>query len=678
MRWFDTAPTILLFVTLLYLPGWLILRLLGVRGLLATAVAPAPVVGIVGAAGVALDELGIGWSLPSVTATLLAALAAVALIARWLPKRLIGAAPLSTSGVGLVLVGLLVGSLLQLAAYLPGMRRPDALHQINDAIFQLNATQAIIRTGTASSFSVLGTLQGNRSGAFYPIASDAIAALAAPTSSTVAAVNILMLVMLVVVWPISMVALARVVAPHHPAVAAAAPVIAVSFIVFPDNLIALQGLIPYGLALALAPGVAALTIVTLQGRDPAESPPPAAAGPSAGERTAATWPAALLVVLLAVAGVAAAHPSGLAVLVIYLLPKSLELGARASLNLRDAGRRGRGWVVLFLVPGLLLAVLTSVFAVPPLRAMTKFPAVEGDRAEALLRGFSSSTTIGSSSPWANSAVTVLLLIGLTATLVNRRTRWFGFTWLLALSCFVIASGPDSVLRDLTGFWYESAERTEAMLPSLSSIVAAVGALTLVTTVAELVQSAARRRGPSDGFAVAERPGFVTVLALVTVLFVAYLTSGGFRLDERRDEWTAWGFQPEHLIHPPYVTDDELTMIRSLADLLPGNAVVLGDPFSGAPFVQGVAGLVAYIPHVNPTGWDDSQKYLMQHFADLHTDPRVCEIVRNAGIQYFYWDVDNGAGWSSQSPGLSQVDTGDGFELVAAADTAKVYRITACQ
>jgi hypothetical protein len=680
MSWLDAAPTFFLLVTVMYLPGWGMLRLLGVRG-----------------------RLGIAWSVASVTVTMLIATAGVAVVARFLPKRRIRTSPLPLRDASIISVGLLVGALLQAAAYVPGMRRPDALHQIHDALFQLNAAQAILRSGDASSFGALDALQAHRTGAFYPIAYDAIAAVGAPVSSAVAAVNVLMLITILVIWPIGTVALARVVAPGRPLVAAVAPVIAASFIIFPANFIVMQGALPYGLALALAPGTAALVIAVIddrvspavqaeppvpvvgssrppEGRTPGSAMPAAAIG--ADDRSAdsghqATWPAGLLVVLISVAGVAAAHPSGIAVLAVYLLPKLAEVATRSGRRLRDQGRMGLAWFIRFVVPGLLLILLASLFLVPTLRAMTTYQEAEGDAAAALLRGFTSSTTVGSSSAWANSVVAILLVIGLVDALAHRRTRWFGYTWLLVLMCYVLASGPEFVLRGLTGFWYKSAERTQAMLPTVTSILAAMGALVVATACAEFLQSAVRRRQVSGGPVIPDRTGVLTALGVVTILLIAYWSSGQFRLAERRDEWTAWGFQADHLIHPPYVTDDELVMIRSLPGLLPPDAVVLGDPFSGAPFVQGVAGLIAYIPHVNPTSWDADQEFLMQHFADIRTDPRVCEIVRSSGIGYFYWDVDNEAGWTAQSPGLSQVDTRDGFELVAAANTAKVFRITAC-
>lgn len=675
MTWLAAVPTFLLFGVVLYVPGWLMLRLLGVRGIVGWAAAPAPVVAIAVLTGEIYRRLGVPWSLLTLTVSLLVGVAVAWVIAwgtgRRSPLRVIGALPVSQRDALLIGVGLVVGLALQSWAYLPGMGAPDALHQIHDAVFHLNATEAIVRTGDASGFGVLTTPGAPRRGVFYPIAWNAIAALGATTASTVAAVNVFMLFMVLVIWPVGIAALARVVAPTRPVVAAAAPVIAASFIIYPVDSVVMQGAFPYGLAIAVAPGAAALIIATL---DPRVGGPGSAA--TAVRTVAASWLVPLVIIALAAAGVAATHPTGAAVLGILLLPKLIEIAARKGRALMSAGRRTAGWLVVLALPAVVLLVLASLFVVPPLRSMTAYPAPDGSRREALIRGFLTSTEpIGWTSQWANLVVAAMLVIGLVVALIGRRTRWFGFTWLLALAVYVVASGPDSFLRDLTGFWYESGERTQSMLVTLTAVMAGLGVAATASAFAGWVQSAANRRDDAAS-PPPDRRWVLTTLTAVTILLVAYLTSGQFRRAEQ-EGWTAWGFRTEEIIHGPYVTDDEYAMIRSLPEVVPPDAVILGDPFSGAPFVQGIAGLRAYIPALNPVAWDANQKYLMAHFDQIHTDPRVCDIVRDGGIAYFYWDVDNGAGWGPQKPGLYNADTSDGFELVAAADTARVYRITAC-
>ena len=90
---------------------------------------------------------------------------------------------------------------------------------------------------------------------------------------------------------------------------------------------------------------------------------------------------------------------------------------------------------------------------------------------------------------------------------------------------------------------------------------------------------------------------------------------------------------------------------------------------------------AVFPQLNTANKDvASQKILIQHFHDIGTDPEVCEVVRRLGITHFYEEEDGyyyNFTRASRHPGLYNVDTSTGFELVDAGGTAKLWKITAC-
>ena len=95
----------------------------------------------------------------------------------------------------------------------------------------------------------------------------------------------------------------------------------------------------------------------------------------------------------------------------------------------------------------------------------------------------------------------------------------------------------------------------------------------------------------------------------------------------------------------------------------------------------IGGRKAVFPQLSTANADvASQQLLIQHFHDIGTDPKVCEVVRRLGITHFYEEED-GAYYnfmrSSRHPGLYNVDTSTGFELVDAGGTAKLWKITAC-
>ncbi|UNX55746.1 hypothetical protein MF406_05780 [Georgenia sp. TF02-10] len=385
----------------------------------------------------------------------------------------------------------------------------------------------------------------------------------------------------------------------------------------------------------------------------------------------------LLAAGAAVAGVVGAQPAGAAVLAVLLLPLLAQVTWAAAARLRRAGRPLDAAAAALVVPLAAAALVLAVYTVPQLRAMAAFPAPGGDAGEALVHGLTFATTVGWTSPWANAVVAVAVLLGAVVAVRTARARWLAAAWLLTLAVFVLAAGPETPLRALTGFWYKSADRTFAMLPTVAAVLGALG----VVAVAEAAVRLARRAGAAAGTPRHARPagagGRPAVAVVGVILLAALVTSGGFRNGEREQGWTAWAFQPEDLIHYPYATDGEVAMLRSLDDVLPADAVVLGDPRGGAAFVQAVAGAVAYLPHVSPSSWDPEQRFLIERFGDLHHDPGVCAAVVDAGIEYFYADDSGPADWAAQAPGLHGVDTSTGFELLAEGDTARLYRLTAC-
>ncbi|WP_448073196.1 DUF6541 family protein [Georgenia yuyongxinii] len=685
MSWIEALPTAMALLALLYLPGWFGLRLLGVRGILAVAGAPAAAVAVLALGAVVLDVVGVAWTPASVALLLVVVLGLCAALGRVLPSGTVTLPPLTRRAWALVGIGLLVGAGVQAAAYLNGMGGPDAVQQIYDPVFHLNAAETVLRTGNASSLGGLDSMYGSRTGVFYPAVWHSVVALGARLSSVVVATNMLMLLTGLVVWLVGIVALARAVAPREGAVAAVAPVVASSFLIFPANLLVLQGMFPYALAIALTPGAVALVVGAVERTVGAGVPGGAILGGRADRRASQGMTGArvdrplrhgvrgALAAVVTSAGVVAAQPAGLAVLGLFVLPFLGQVGARRGLRQWRQGRRTSAVLAAGAGPAVALALVAAVFALPPLQAMANFAAGEGSRRLALFRGLTFSTTIGWTSPWANVVVAVLVLVGVVVAALAGRTRWLSVSWLLTLGVYVIAAGPNNVLRELTGFWYKSADRTFAMLPTVAAVLGALGLVALGRAAQRLLTESRAGAGARHG----RTREWLAPVVIVGALAVAFVTSGAFRYDERQNGWTAWGFQPDRILTPAHASDDELAMIRSLDDVLPDDAVVLGDPRNGAAFVQSVGGAVAYIPHVNPSSWDEDQTYLKANFDQWRTDPAVCGLLAAHDIEYFYADDSGPRAWAEASPGLYDVDTSTGFELVAEGGTARVYRITAC-
>ncbi|PHP52398.1 hypothetical protein BW737_009555 [Actinomyces ruminis] len=134
----------------------------------------------------------------------------------------------------------------------------------------------------------------------------------------------------------------------------------------------------------------------------------------------------------------------------------------------------------------------------------------------------------------------------------------------------------------------------------------------------------------------------------------------------------------YLVHPPWVTVEEAQRMVTVGDELPQDAVVYGFPQSGAGLIPVLTPATSVHRSWSPAGSAD-QKFLAAHFDELGGNPKVCEAIRRiGGTPYYYEDseISDLERWM-YFPGYDAVDLSAGFELIAALDTARLYRVTAC-
>ena len=129
-----------------------------------------------------------------------------------------------------------------------------------------------------------------------------------------------------------------------------------------------------------------------------------------------------------------------------------------------------------------------------------------------------------------------------------------------------------------------------------------------------------------------------------------------------------------------LSPDELELVRSLRTLVEPDALILGVPHNGAAFAFVMGGRHVVLPQLGTSAMDEAQAYLRAHFRDIASDPEVCRYIEELGVTHYYEDtagVGDGAKVDPESPGLQDVDTSEGFAVVAVAGTATLLTIEAC-
>jgi hypothetical protein len=667
MSWFEALPAVAVAIALLVVPGAPFALLLGLRGAAFAGVAVAASVGIVGVASIVAPVVGLGWGLlPVGIVAVVAALAGLAL-RRWSRR---ADSPDAGRWVELLPAGagLAAGAALILATLLPGIGSPRNPSQTYDAVFHLNAIRWIVDSGDASPLHMTMTTPG-ASSSFYPTTWHAFAALVvqATGSDPILTANSLAIVVAAFVWPLACIFLVRMVFGSRPVVLALAGALAAGFAAFPYLLAWYGVLYPNSLAIALVPvALGALAGLLRAGapRTDGISRRTAVDGSAVATRIdGGLSPVGWAVAALTATGAATlAHPNAL--FSIFVLSAPLVIAA-AVRGVRAATRPSRRILIV--------AAALAVFAVEAF-IWTRFQT--GDNGWPSVRPFYVSVAEAlRNSPLDISVgwvVTALVAVGVVGGLALRRTPgWLVASWLLAAVMFGIANGwPEGALRTaITGLWYNDAFRLAALGPVVAVPLAVIGLVLVLDWIAAAIDRAARRRGaePSSGLR-------ATVLALVAAVAVVGTQFGAIpSIDGNLADAYRLGDRS------PSLNPDELALFDDVADLVPEDAVIAGNPWNGSALVYAYTGRRALFPHVGGA-YTPAHRAVAEGLADA--TPEACAAAAELGVTHVI-DSDTrmlfvGDARAELYPGLTDLPRDpEGLTLLAERGDTRLYEVTGC-
>ncbi|MFC5041733.1 DUF6541 family protein [Ornithinimicrobium kibberense] len=632
------------------------LRLLGARGLLALGAGAPVTTGLSGTLAMAYPFLGVQWSL----ATLLAGLAGAVVLAAVLGRVLgtttdpagvtvAGERRLRTDDRAWLTLSWALGGGVVAAAMMRGMGRADQPPQAWDAVFHLNALWFVRDTGNASSLGGLAPMYADNAAPFYPATWHGIVAVAPGFDRVTEAANSSSLVVGAVIWVAGLVALARVVFPARALPAVLVPVLAASYVTFPDVAVSMLAVWPFALSVACLPGTIALVIATLRG--------------------VLSWQMHLALALglgWAVVGVVLAHPSGVFSLLLLGLPLLTVLLAR---QLRRTARRGRpvlAWSLMAAWVFLVVGVITFLVTFPPVRSIMDYqrggqdsylPGVGSLLIDHPLIYVYKITSV-------NLVGAVLVATGVALTVRRTHARWLVAALVAAAAVTLLAAGPpEQPLRVLAGFWYTQASRVNQLLLVPAVVLAAGGGSWLARRAAEQL------RVP------------VAATAGLLVVAVVLLTSGlrwTSHVQVMASTYTAYPIAWGTILEP-----EEIAMVDRAAETLPDDAVVLGEAVAGSPYLLHRADVQVVFPQLSPIPGSPARNVLEQRFHEWRTDLAVCEAVRDLGVTHVYADSltfedELNAKWEETTPGLRNITPGvEGWRKVDEGGHASLWEFTGC-
>ena len=694
----TVAGQLAVMLAVFYLPGFLALRALRQPAIRALVLAPAAGTALA-AVGTTLCLLtGVRWNLLSATV-----LAALGIGLCWLTGRAIAPPEARVVAVPRPVKWLMAASLAITALILGWvmLEAMGSIHRVSqawDPTYHVNVLQWIKDNGQASPWSIW-PIFGGAPPSFYPAGWHAMVSLV--PGDVVTAGNLSCLVIGCLVWPASLALLARALFPARPLVWVLTPLVASSLLAFPFVQIFRAGQWPNGFAAALLPAILALGIELLHRVPGSSTASPAVertinadTGPGARKRSLPhasrrRTTADLAALAMVTFGAAWIHPSALASLLVlggvYLVRAAVFGLARLW-----PSHRGRFVAVSGTLAAAAVAVVVILTQSQQLAAVMSYPRGRmAGWADALVWLFfdlprqpdSADAVPGSYAV----AVGVLMVCGALLACFSVRTWPAVAGMAAAVVLFILAAGPeDQPFRWLTGFWYTDPPRIAPLVHIFGVVFAALALeqlCTLLVRLVRLVRPLRTRAGTgARAGARADRQQLAAAGLAFAVLAAVFVTTGAFRHDVRVDAASIRYGVTEHR-DGRALMGDEQDFVRSLGPLLPDDAIVIGDPFNGLPYIYALTGhQTVYFQNVSSAGSKDKD-YLRRHFRNIASDPGVCPALRSTGATYLYDDEPiRGYQHSAkhQWPGFQRVDFSHGFHLIASHGTAALYEITACR
>jgi len=495
-----------------------------------------------------------------------------------------------------------------------------------------------------------------------------------------------------VVWPLSMVWLCSRVLPHARLLTSMALGLCCGAItLFPYIMLSFGVLWPNVLSLAALPAAIALMFMVLrlmprtpQASDDINSSGAAADGATLDEIEAAevrrglavgpglTWWTVLSVGFIGCVGMFFAHPGALFALGIWALIGAVMLSTRFVVSSRAKGprelRRAIRWLFLGWFAGLGLWAAMSL--VPGLNAVRDFNWPELMTVNQAMGQALTLSTLITKAHWVLGAAT---LWGFIRLLNVPRLRWLLVSHVFLIFLYMLAAGsPTWLARELTGFWFNDAQRVAALIPMTAVPLAALG----ITSAADMLAHFVGRIS-SDVFGrpLSSRKALgIAAVGMLLAAAVIYPNQIGQGASVLQDRYRNQNFA--HLL----VSADEQVLYEKLATQIPAGETVIGSPFTGAQFSSVWSGHAVAIPHTSSNPTPDIRLVALR-FKSFTRDPAVCAALKRLKVGAVVDDLDRYQARDdrqSSYAGLVNLQTTAGLTPIGHSASADVYRVGDCK
>lgn len=272
---------------------------------------------------------------------------------------------------------------------------------------------------------------------------------------------------------------------------------------------------------------------------------------------------------------------------------------------------------------------------------------------------------------------VAVFVGLIFALRKSQTRWLVLLWALLGLMYVISAGTNWPLKNyMTGWWYTDSHRVLAMFAIISYVVAALG-------VSSVVGLAFRKRKQGKGLLVAQASGALVVAVLA--LFPSFWI--GQTYVETPIGCLKWRIGVVYSAEMPdessFYSQPEREFVEQAAEIT-GDDKVFNIPKDGSLFAYPSSGMKTVLRwDLAGFSGDASTRIVQRSLDDLATDASVRNAVNDLGFKYVLlldkghepgMESWGGVSYKSWAGPTSITEETPGFELVLSEGDMELYRV----
>lgn len=347
-----------------------------------------------------------------------------------------------------------------------------------------------------------------------------------------------------------------------------------------------------------------------------------------------SWKHCINSVLLLVAvvfSITLSHPNGVFTLLLLLSPYLVIWSARESKTL------GANKVVRIIVPCVIVVAIvlfwTLCFNLPFLSDLVSvlWPSIKTVR-QALSDVFFLSIVNHPEQP----VIAFFLLLGIACSLYVPRHRWAVVSFILAALLYVVDAGTDLEIKSfLSGFWYTDYHRTGSLVGLMAIVLSVIG-LSVISNGAQQRFSSRDMRIPH-----------AVIVFMATALYCStavFIFSNRYAIKGANDEMSAFEYQATEfgcqydfqLIYYDVMTYEEQLFSEKALGMMEEHALILGSPNDGSFLLYPLYNANMYYRNArrpSEKAETPESKIIRTRLCNYAFDSEVQEAVKQIGARY---------------------------------------------